>query len=214
MEILSNDCVERIKFLQFRGIIIEEKVSQIVDSIETLERYKEMLNTIDFVIYHDENFFLLENYCTKTLSLLRECSVKYSTSGKVRERENEIIGDLNKVLHSPFKENDVNEYYKLEKKLRLNLPITNEDVLDSMAGDYNVVNQILKAAISDHHIKNISCRQFVESTEFLLASIPQLYEECPLSIQMSEEYLEEMPKVKDFKLNRCIHKVKKELKNF
>lgn len=214
MEKLSDDCLDKIKFLQFRGIIIKEGLGTIVDSIQTLERYKEMLSTIDFVIYHDNHFFLLRNFSSKTLSLLRECSVKFSTKGNIREQENEIVGDLNSLSLIVDKEECIEDYFILEKKLRFNLPKTNDDIINSMAGDYNVVYQILNAAITDKHLKNVSCRQFVETTAFLLASIPELYEDCPLAIPMSQEYLKEVPKVKDLRLKRCINEVQKELKTF
>lgn len=151
---------------------------------------------------------------TKTQGLIRQLSCKFNSNGKVREKENELIGDINRMTLLVDKEERIEQYYSLERGLRMNMPITTDDILQSVAGDYNVVVQLLSSVEENKKLNNISCRQFLESTAFFLSSISSLYEECPLMISKSYDYLEEMPKVKDFKLRKNIYKVKKELKTF
>ena len=56
-----QNLMDKVSFFKFRGIIISLSLEEIVKSIEVLETYNALLDTIYFTLYHDQNFFLL-NY--------------------------------------------------------------------------------------------------------------------------------------------------------
>ncbi len=209
-----QNLMDKVSFFKFRGIIICVSLEEIVKSIETLETYNALLDTIDFTLYHDQNFFLLRNFSSKTLSILKECSIKFSTNGKVREKENCIIGDINSLCTVFDKETLISDYFKLERNLRLKLPNTDKEVYRSMAGDYNIMFQITKAIDIEKSIENVDPRQFIESTDFFLASIPEFYCGYPDAISASLDYLKSLPRQKEYLVDRGIHKIKRKLKNF
>lgn len=209
-----QNLMDKVSFFKFRGIIISFSLEEIVKSIEVLETYNALLDTIDFTLYHDQNFFLLKNFSSKTLSILKECSIKFSTKGKVREKENGIISDINSLSIVFDKETLISDYFKLERNLRLKLPSTDKEVYRSMAGDYNIMFQITKAIDIEKPIENVEPRQFIESTDFFLASIPEFYSGYPDAISASLDYLNSLPRQEDYIVNKGIHKIKKRLKNF
>lgn len=211
---LSTDTYDKIHFLLFRALIINYDGIYIASLHDDFEKYIQMLDTIDFSIYHDSNFFLLKDYAMKTLTFIKECSIKFNTKGKVRDIENEIIGDLNQLKTIGDKDLRIRDFYELERNLRMNLPYDDDDIIGSISCDYGVIRELLVSSLNDKKIKNISCRQFVESTSFFLDSIPEFYEECPDAIEMSINYLDTMPKVHYLKLNRGIKKIKKRLKTY
>lgn len=213
-DLLSTDTYDKIYFLMFRGLFIYNNSSDIVKLYDNYEKYQQMLDTIDFSIYHDSNFFLIKDYMQKTLSFIKDCSIKFNTKGNVRKKENDIIGELNKVKYLGDKDLRIRNFYELERNLRMNLPYDDKDIINSVACDYSIIHQVLSSVVKKEEIKNLSIRQFVESTAFFLDSIPEFYEDCPAAIETSINFLEEAPKTKYHKLNKSIKVIKKRLKNF
>lgn len=213
-DIVFDGLLEKTNFLKFRGLIIRLSVEQIVNAFETEELYKDFLDSAEFALYHDQYFFILKNFSNKTLSILKESSIKFSTKGIIRQTENGIISSLNSLNLVFDKEGIKEDYFRLEKGLRLNLPITEKDVYRSMGGDYNVIFQITKAMDNNSTIEDVECRQFLESTDFFLSSLPEFYSGFPDAIPKSLEYLKNLLKQDDYRLNRGISKIKRKLKTF
>lgn len=213
MKILSDDANDKLGYLLYRSLVIECSVNKMVDLMDNYEKYKEMLDIISFTMYHDLDFFLLNDYLQKTQSFIRNCSFKFSTSTNVREIENEIICDLNKAKLLRNKEDRIENFFELEQSLRMYLPKNEDDILESVSRDYELAHQLINIEDKEDRITNISCRQFIESSSFFLSSIEEFYKETPLAKELSEKYLKELPIVKDSELKKCIKKVKKELKS-
>lgn len=203
----------KTNLLLIRSLLIKHSEKQIIDYLGDENIYFGFLETISNMLDINRDFLLLKDYLSKTQYIIKLGSEKFKTKGDVREKENGLIVDLNDIVSINNKEEVITSYLSDEIIMREYLPYTGELLFNSMAGDYYIIKEIQKQKNEFQNLSHLPARTFLASTSFLMCFVPELYENDPICVKMTEEYLEDLKK-RIPELKMYTKKIKKRLSNF
>lgn len=210
---VSDIVFNKTDALLIRGLLIRQSAQETIDELKSQQEFLGFLETVESTLIYDEEFFFLQDYLSKTQHIIRLGSNKFSTTGNIRQKENENIVALNKLSLTKDKEEIVDSYLGGEYTMREYIPYTDEMLYLSMANDYYIMSEIQREMYDSKSLLHLDPRQFLASTSYFTYVIPELYENYPICIEMTEEYLRSISKDRP-DLKTFSKKVKKRLDLF
>lgn len=199
--------------LLLRSLLIRYSPQKAINKIKEEKAFEGLLQTIEMTLAYDPDFFLLQDYLSKTQNMIRLGSDKFSTTSDLRQRENENIVALNKLSMTKNQDEIIDLYLGGEYEMREYVPYTDQLLYSSMANDYSIAISLQKSLNDTKKIVNMDPMQFLASTSYFTYILPELYESDPTYVKMSKEFIKESVHEKP-ELKKYAKHVKKRLDLF
>lgn len=199
MEIAITLC----ELLKVRNLIILESETDLCEYLKDEKRYNKFIEKVYSLLFFDRDFFYVKNYSSKIINIINTKRAAFSSRNICME--NNIEFELNKMAKDDKKEEKELEYYFYQNTLRGNLFKTNNELLTSIAFDYDVVTELNESC------QAFPMKYFVATTSFLLNVVPDYYINNQNSFYITKTIINKYEKSSDFKLNKMVKKTKKRL---
>lgn len=210
---VSDSIFGKTDALLLRSLLIRQSAFETINELKNQQEFLGFLETIESTLEYDKEFFFLQDYLDKTQHIIRLGSQKFSTIGAIRQKENENIIELNKLSMTKNQDKIVDQYLGGEYAMREYVPYTDQLLFVSMVNDYYIMNEIQKEMYDYQSLLHLEPRQFLASTSYFTYIVPELYENYPICVEMTEEFIKELPRKRP-ELKRYAKKVKNRLDLF